>query len=438
MGFSPFIEYNGEKEEFFFRPLFSFRPTHKDVKVVWPLFRYNEDERKTSMWLLPFMVYQSRKQENGYDRDFYLLPFFAWGDTPGEGSYFAFFPFGGRLKGFWGKDTFDFVLFPLYMRLRDRDFLSHHVLFPFVNWVSGGGHSGWRFWPFWGRYEAVTEKGTPKYRRWFALWPFFSRQQNLLDTETPSSAWVFFPFYSSTESPNLSQTHIMWPLYAQKEDRKRGLKAWGMSGVPLRFAFSEKEGHEETQMDFWPFYGYWKRPNEFRQFCLWPIQRYEKEDKSSLKAERFWILPFWLQADVQWRDDGNAPEKKDARKQKKSESKETGSETGTATKRLKRRKLWPFFSLEETDAGLHWETLSIFPWFDETTDSFWGRLFHLARYQENARSSAFELLWGLFSSESNAQTSSGVWRVLGGMFGRSHDPGTVTWRIFFIPFTMER
>lgn len=405
IGLPPFIEYNTADKEWAVRPIFTAKAG--DVKCVWPLFRYKHDEKGVSSWLLPFMVYRARPQEKGMDRDFYLFPFIAWGSSPEEGDYFAFFPFGGRLKSFMGKDEFDFALWPLYMRLRDRDTISRHILFPLINWVSGGGRSGWRFWPFWAAYSAVTREGLPKYLRRFVLWPFFSRQWNQLDTKNPSDAWIFFPFYSHAESNHLSHTNILWPLYAHREDRKRKLNTWGMSVVPIRFS----QGESESQWDFWPFWGWWDRPERFRQFCLWPLQRYEYEDTDKVTAERFWLLPFWWQTDVAWHE-------------------EDGGDTTRS-----RRKLWPFFSYEAKGEAAHWEALSILPWFDPVTDHFWGRLFQLARYQRQGRKKAFELLWGLYSQESDETQS--VWRILGGCFSRRVAADKTIFRFLFIPFTVE-
>ena len=101
IGLPPFIEFNTETRELAVRPLFTAKAG--DVKCVWPIFRYKRDEKGVSSWLLPVMVYRARPQEKGMDRDFYLFPFIAAGSSPEEGGYFAFFPFGGRIKSFMGK-----------------------------------------------------------------------------------------------------------------------------------------------------------------------------------------------------------------------------------------------------------------------------------------------------------------------------------------------
>ena len=400
IGLPPLIEYDGSTGEFFLRPLFSTAPD--EVRVVWPIFRHRADERGVSCWLLPVMVYRSRLQEGGYDRDFYLVPLIAWGDSPDVGAHFALFPFGGTIKSFFGQDEFTFWLFPLYARLREKERLSQHVLWPFVNWVRGPGQGGGRVLPFWGHYWADTAKGAPKYRRTFVGWPFFTHQRNQLDSPTPAESWALFPFYARSASANVTRTHIMWPFYAHYDDRARKTRSWGASLVPIRFT----TGPEESQFDLWPFFGTWRQKERSRWFALWPLVRRETQDDGAIAALRFWAAPFWWTADV-----------------------ERGEDKAT----LHRRKFWPFFSYEEKDDVAHWEALSLLPWYDATTDAFWGRWLHLARYSRRGAARGFELLWGLYSWEDGPEAE--AWRIAGGMFARERDGARVTYRILFIPFT---
>jgi hypothetical protein len=177
--------------------------------------------------------------------------------------------------------------------------------------------------------------------------------------------------------------------------------------VPIRYT----EGKDRHQIDIWPFFGWWRRPWRFRQFALWPIQRYEREETEEIDATRFWIVPFWWQSDVTW--------------------------LGEEKARLSRRKLWPFFASESTDDTMRWEFLSLIPWIDRDTDEFWGRLWQLARYRrsgpETAPDRSLEILWGLYSWEE--RPSGSAWRIAGGLFGAETDAdGEVTYRVFFIPF----
>lgn len=399
IGLPPFIEYDGTTGELFVRPLFSTGPD--EVRVVWPLFRHRTDDKGTSCWLLPVMAYRSRPQEGGFDRDLYIVPLIAWGDSPDAGAHFALFPLGGTIKSFLGQDEFSFWLFPFYAQMREKERVSRHVLWPIVNWVRGPAQGGGRVLPFWAHYWADTPGGRPKYRRTFVCWPFFSRQSNQLDTPTPAEAWAFFPFYARSASENVSRTHIMWPLYAHYDDRARGIESWGASIVPIRYTIDA----DERQFDLWPFFGSWRQKERSRWFAAWPFVRRETQDDGSVAARRFWIVPLWWSTDAEWPDEKRA---------------------------LYRRKLWPFFSYEEKDDVAHWEALSLLPWYDATTDAFWGRLLHLARYSRRGAARGFELLWGLYSWEDGPEAD--AWRVAGGLFAREREGPRVTYRIFFIPF----
>ncbi len=406
MGFPPFAEWVGDREEFYLRPLCAVLP--EEVRILWPIMRYRETERDCSWWVLPVAMYTAKQRHGGWDRNLYVLPFFAWGSAPGEGTSWAIFPLAGRLSSFFGYDDARFVLFPLYLRLQDGPQRSYHVLFPFVNWLEGGRRSGWRVWPFFAVYRATGVAGNPRYERYYVLWPFFSYQRNGLNTRAPSTAYVFFPFYGRISSSRLTRTYILWPLYSQEEDRKRHLRSYGMPLLPIRYA----RGDDLYQLDVWPFFG-WRRlgsPNSteqrFRQFALWPFQRYEEDQEEDLEARRFYVLPFW------WHS-------------------RTTEKRGRTWRT--RAKAWPFFAREATETGERWEALSLLPWFDQDVERFWGRLWTLARYIRNGRHRAFELLWGLFSWEEDEASVS--WSIAGGLFGlKKQDAGT-TYRVLFLPLS---
>jgi len=411
VGLPPFVEYVGDRGEFYFRPLFSTHP--HEVRVVWPLFRYRKNEKGTSVWLIPILSYRARPQEGGYDRDLYIVPCIAWGDSPDEGSHFALFPIAGKLTSFLGNEEVRFVLWPIFTRIRNRGTVSHHLFYPLINWLHGGGRSGWRVWPFWAVYRGETEEGKPRYRRYYVLWPFFSYQRNNLETSVPSTAWVFFPFYSRIEGKNISRLYVMWPLFSWAEDRKRRYTAWGMPFLPIRFG----SGDDEKQIDIWPLFGWWKNHPRargknavlFRQYALWPIQRYEFRRTEAIKGSQFWFLPFWWRSDIRWRRDDTY---------------------------RKRRKIWPFFAWERTNEKSNWEVFSLLPWFDEDVERFWGRFWCVARYRRYKDRKALEILWGLFSREESGERSG--WRFAGGLLGAErHRDGSRTYRIFFIPITVE-
>ncbi len=408
-GLPPVVEYVGSRGEFFLRPLVSV--SSQEVRCVWPIFRHRYDERGRSMWLLPVLYYVSKPREAGYDRDLFIFPVVFWGDSPGEGSHFALFPAGGTIKPFMGKDEMVFALFPLYLCLKSRENRSHHVLWPLVNWMDGGGRTGWRFWPLYATYRGVTLDGRPKFHRDWVLWPLFSHQRYHLDTKAPIEAWVAFPFYSQIESKHLSRRNVCWPLFSYEEDRKRNYRSWGMPVLPIRYA----RGDDEWQLDVWPVYGHWERSERYRQFALWPVQRYETEKGTDVQAERFYLLPFWWESDVTW-----PPRKK------------KGAAGEGEARFRKRRTLWPLFASEEENDRARWDVLSLLPWFDEDTERFWGRFWTLARYRSSGKDEAFELLWGLFSWESGPVAH--AWRFAGGLFGTETDAaGATTYRVFFIP-----
>ena len=51
---------------------------------------------------------------------------------------------------------------------------SCNILFPFVNWVEGGGREGFRIFPFYGHYRRTDLLGREVYDRHWVMWPFVS------------------------------------------------------------------------------------------------------------------------------------------------------------------------------------------------------------------------------------------------------------------------
>lgn len=284
---------------------------------LWPLFHYVREGREVEWGFLGAPFYRKRIDHRGFVDFDWLVPPVVFGHSVDEGSYLSVFPFGGTLKGLLGKSYVATVLFPLYLYAEDNRgvgpggdiFISHHVLFPFINWVHGHGRSGFRVFPFYAHYERKDLEGRPAYERTWVLWPFFTHQRNNLNTSRGEAGaqemWFLFPFYGTAHGPKTSQWTVLWPLVRYYENRgsQFGGPGWELHVTPLFPLVTIERRREGDRTDIWPFYGTRTRFNPItlaggyekydRTFILWPLLRWEHQETDRADNRRFWAAPFF-------------------------------------------------------------------------------------------------------------------------------------------------
>jgi hypothetical protein len=154
------------------------KPETERVRSLIPFidFRWGPQEKRYRV--IPIFDYRLYVQPlGGEDLDWTVLLFLFGGHDPVEGSYFAFFPFGGKLKGLLGHDETTFVLFPAYWHWRTKERHSAHVVWPLYNEV-WGGDDRIKAWPFYGHYRSNLPDGALRYDRTFILRPFYIRRHD--------------------------------------------------------------------------------------------------------------------------------------------------------------------------------------------------------------------------------------------------------------------
>ncbi len=273
---------------------------------------------------IPFVFARTRTDHDAipdvpgtdFDHDIHLWPFFAWGGGDGEEhDYLAVAPFGGTTQELLGKERITWWGFPypFYAKVEDRSYTSHHVLWPFVNWLEGPRNSGFRVLPFYAHYERRGLAGEPIYDKTWVMWPFLSWGTSGMNEEKPTESFFFFPFYGRIEGPTTRDTTVLWPFFRYHETlaqprRRVGLDAHladpaaGLSDEPevsyweLRAPFPffvVGSGEDRFRFDLWPLFGYKERPGFARHFVLWPIWRHEAMDDGVRRFSGQWLLPFF-------------------------------------------------------------------------------------------------------------------------------------------------
>ncbi len=231
------------------------------------------------------------------DRDTGLLPLFAWGRGSGddEHDYLAVAPFGGTTKGVLGKEKITWFGFPLplYARVEDRAYTSHHVLWPLVNWVDGPRNEGFRVLPFYAHYERKGVRGHPIYERTWLMWPLITWQREEYPGEAPTETFLAFPFYGFIDGPTVYSRTVLFPFF--KYEERKFPETWELR-APFPFV-QIGGGPDRWKYDFWPFFGWKERPGFERQFALWPVFRREALEYPHSTFDGLWLLPFFWRTD---------------------------------------------------------------------------------------------------------------------------------------------
>lgn len=346
------------------------------------------DAESGGVGTLPFVFYDTFIDHNDLpdmvgedeDHDFGLLPLFAAGNgTRDEEDYLAIMPFGGKTKGLLGKDEILWVGFPypLYARAEDRRYVSHHILWPLVNWIedeptpeSTEHHEGFRILPFYGHYARTTMGGVSIYDRTFILWPLFTWTTEGAPWDEAETETIFlFPFYGQIRGPYQENTTVLWPFFRWEHSK---IDDYWEVRAPFPFVQLSGGPDGRWKRDFWPLFGMKHRPGYDRWFALWPLLRSETLEDERRTFDGFWAMPlFWH---TSWK------------------YKEHGTEEATT-------RLYPLLHHRRTPGGtVDFAALSPWWWDDPGFERTLGSLLRLYHYHRDPSGGVeHQALLGLFS-----------------------------------------
>lgn len=391
-----------------------FRATGHHVRFLSPFFDFHWGPDGHRYSVLPLVSYRSYPQPSaGEDIDWFALPFFFGGSDPQEGSYFAVFPFGGKLKGLLGQDEIDFWMFPFWWHARDRERHSLHILFPFYNVVWGknswnGEESGSRLWPFYGRYKSVGLDGRTRSEQGFTAWPFaiWSEDHQHL---SPTSLFLSLPFYGERVNARTETYTYLWPFFQTQYDRKYDRKSYLGFLIPYRFT--------DGQSDLWPFFGV-KRTSRgtsiagvvrrtYRHFFLWPFERYEWSTDGLEETTRFWLLPLlWHFHYIQ------------------KDTLEVESEWT----------LWPLFRKRSVGSQESFDLFTLLWFRREDYDRLYSRWFNVFRYRWSPEIRGWELLYGAVMYRDEPARGDALFSILGGLVEVGRRDGSISVRLLWLPW----
>ena len=418
-GFPPFYEVydtsSGRRiesgDETLVRPFFTMAhmdPEIHRLRIALPFIEYRWGPDLDRFRVIPMIYYRRFSQPlGGDDTDWMVFPFLFAGKDAEQGNYFAIFPLGGRVRNYLWKDETDFILFPIYVRSRNRDKYSLHVLWPFYNTVWGGGWSGSRLWPFYGRYLSMTQRGELRNDRRFIGWPFYMQYSEQLDF-APARLWFSFPFYGEGEGQRVETSTFLWPLCQYYYERRND--ASHVLGYIFPFHFTR------GQTDVWPFFGVKSleagtslgglERQHYRQFLLWPFQRYEWAQDGLEESTRLWVLPLlWHFYYI----DMNTLETR------------------------KESKFWPLYRYQRDRERVTFDCFSPL-WFSrEDWDRYYSRWFSIFRYRWTPAIGGWEILYGAIMYRREERSEEKIFSILGGFFECGSRQGDFTLRFLYVP-----
>lgn len=365
----PFLKYEtkGPETEYALRPLF-YRAVddqgESSTDVLYPLFGARNKGDSSNFNLFHLLSYDFGEKESGSRNRSYLFPFFFYGEEE-QGGYGAFFPVGGTLYNWFGRDRITFFLFPLYGQTERNGTTIDNVLWPFFARISGENESGYKFWPLFGQSskEGVYEKS-------FFLWPIFFSESLKQDTDEPEERRAAWPFYVSKETPKKSTTFVLWPFFSRTEDREKDYLSWDAPWPLVRVTEGEKY-HGERCL---PFFADETRDAYRKRWYFWPIYKIE-ELKSDLIDRRRDRVLFFLYSDIH----------------------ETRFETGQTKRRID---FWPLFGYKRINGVSSLHVLSLLePLFpdNEGIERLWAPLWRVYQQKWDEQGNrVVSLLWNLY------------------------------------------
>ena len=255
------------------------------------LGRTRKTGNDVTSYVVPLYLGWNRTSAEGQERSHLLTILGLTRQRIGEQTRWGWFPFFGHWKDLLTFDSATFALWPLYVRADRAGSISHHVLWPFFGWTTGGAESSWHVFPLFAR---ARREG--RYDRTYFLWPFFHWQRNFLggDGEEPEKVWWFWPIIGHKQRGTYESWTWFWPFFGYAHDERSGF--WALD-FPF-FLVRLQHGPDETERRrFWPFYSHLVADGQEVTNFLWPLVHLKHEDAEDFERDSAAFVPFWLSWD---------------------------------------------------------------------------------------------------------------------------------------------
>jgi len=260
----PFVDLRDGPEGFSHavRPFYQHKANGAESATDWlaPLGRTFTNRGGTKFRFWPF-VWTGEKTDtpDGPAWQAVLFPLIFTGNGPrDDDGYFAFFPLAGRTRSLFGIDTFDFFLWPLFMRTRMNvtEESTSYTAFLLAGWTNGGPRDGsWRLLPFYRHRIVRHPDGTMRTDLKTVAWPFVTWGTDHMDSSSPSERWGIWPFASREVADTWRKTTVLWPFFRYNHQTSPTVEEGGdfLYDLPWPF-FRWQRGPDDSTFRVFPFY----------------------------------------------------------------------------------------------------------------------------------------------------------------------------------------
>lgn len=398
------FEQKGDEVEYALRPFFYRAADAKGLaqtEVLYPLAVERSQPQADYLDILHLLNADSGSRESGSSNQFYLFPLLFYGDDPEYGRYAAFFPVGGTLHNWFGRDHISFALFPLYGATERGTTRTTHLLWPFFSLVSGENESGFGLWPLYGE---SAKSGV--YHRRYAFWPVFFDEEWQLDTTDPHHRFAVLPFWYEESSLDHTQTSVLWPFFSRIQDGREGYDQWDAPWPLVRVT----SGSSRHGLRLLPLYADETIGDRRKRWFGWPLYQIEDLDTDLILRQRHRLL-YFLYSDLA----------------------ERKLDTGAEKRRVD---LWPLFSYHRENGVSRLNAIAILDAFfpeNKAVERSWSPLWRVYQQRWDERGNlVVSILWNLYWQERQGEAlawelfpladyraagDTSRWRILKGLFG---------------------
>ncbi len=386
---------------------------------VWPVAQKWAFKNQSVSRCGIFMSYNHDTATNDPRRRLWLLPFWFSGKDAGGTNYWALFPLYGSIHEFIGRDSIDFVAWPIrststlndlrtsnwvwpfYSETSTKDGHIHrHRLFPFYAYSFQRDAFTKRsiLWPVWTsvRYEYPQEKGGG-----WILWPVCGH----LKTDHEKTVWVLPPFFRFTKGKLMSRYYCPWPF------------------------IQIERGKEYRKTYVWPLWGRKHAGNADSEFVLWPFVWNDHMERGKFHDHLVMVAPVYRHYVTMTEGRDGGPSNMTEHLEKVWPLMNWHLKNGTG--RMRALDLWPIADNDHADRD--WAPLwSLYDrsWRDEDLNSrlLWGLYRHQRRGGEANYVSIFPLVsWRRDDADAHIHE----WSLLKGLIGHERTDRGYSWRLLY-------
>ena len=406
-----------------FTPLFSYTldedVDYSEGDLVYPLAGFDRFGTEYKYHIFQVFNFYGGKTQSDQDVDqFTLFPIYFQQRSPvPEKNYTAVVPFYGTLKNRLFRDEIHFVMMPIYVQSKKRDYVTDNYVWPIFHLRHGDGLKGWQFWPIMGReHKEITHRTNSwgdvdlvgGHDKLFVLWPIYFNTTTGIGTTNTAKQRAILPLFTILHSPNRDSVTYPWPFgYTHTVDREKKYTEIGAPWPLIVFA----HGPGKTTRRVWPFYSNARTPTLESEWYAWPIYKVNRIHSDPLERERIRILLFLY-----------------------SHVSEKSTETG---KERIRNDLWPLYTKHrDLNGDERLQILSILEPIlpgNKSIERNYSPLWALWRTEKSPKAGASSqaLLWNLYRRETSPEQKK--LSLLFGLFRYQSDGDGRRWSLFYIP-----